>query len=94
MADLVQRLRDWERIYPEDQDEPDHCLYLKAADRIEELETQRKEMIFKLALSDLALQRIENISGRFVGSDEKSEALKEIQEFCVQVLKTLGDSDE
>ena len=42
MADLVQRLRDWGRIYPEDQDEPDHCLYLKAADRIEELEERLK----------------------------------------------------
>ena len=42
MTDLVQRLRDWERIYPEDQDEPDHCLYLKAAARIEELEADNK----------------------------------------------------
>ena len=36
--DLVKRLRDWEHVWPQDLDEPEGGLYLKAADRIEKLE--------------------------------------------------------
>ena len=35
---LVERLRNWEHVYPEDEDKPEGSLYLEAADRIEELE--------------------------------------------------------
>lgn len=38
--DLVKRLRDWEHVWPQDLDEPEGGLYLKAADRIEELEAK------------------------------------------------------
>ena len=37
---LVQRLRDWEHVYPEDQDKTEGHLYEEAADRIEELEAE------------------------------------------------------
>jgi len=36
--DLVKRLRDWEFVYPEEDNDPEGSLYIKAADRIEELE--------------------------------------------------------
>jgi hypothetical protein len=35
---LVEKLRNWEKVYPEDEDKPDGSLYYEAADRIEELE--------------------------------------------------------
>jgi hypothetical protein len=35
---LVDKLRNWEKVYPEDEDKPDGSLYYEAADRIEELE--------------------------------------------------------
>ena len=38
--DLVKRLRDWEHVWLEDEDEPDGGLYILAADRIEELEAR------------------------------------------------------
>ena len=40
---LVKRLRDWEHVWLQDLDEPEGGLYLTAADRIEELETQLSE---------------------------------------------------
>jgi len=38
--DLVKRLRDWENVWPQDLDEPEGGLYIKAADRIEELKAK------------------------------------------------------
>ena len=38
MTDLVKRLRDWQHVYPEDQDKHEGHLYEEAADRIEEFE--------------------------------------------------------
>lgn len=38
--DLVKRLRDWEHVWQEDEDEPEGNLYIAAADRIEELEAE------------------------------------------------------
>ena len=38
--DLVKRLRDWEHVWPQDLDEPEGGLYIKAADRIEELKAK------------------------------------------------------
>lgn len=37
---LVKRLRDWQHVYPEDQDKPEVYLYEVAADRIEALEAE------------------------------------------------------
>ena len=34
---LVERLRNWEKVYPEDEDKPEGNLYLEAAERIVEL---------------------------------------------------------
>ena len=42
--DLVKRLRDWEHVWPQDLDEPEGGLYIKAADRIEELELKVKNL--------------------------------------------------
>lgn len=39
---LIERLRNWEHVYDEDDDKPEGSLYLEAADRIEELEAERK----------------------------------------------------
>jgi len=38
--DLVKRLRDWEHVWLEDEDEPEGNLYIAAADRIGELEAE------------------------------------------------------
>jgi len=43
MSNLVNRLRDWEHVHPEDYNKPAGHLYIEAADRIEELEAQRKK---------------------------------------------------
>lgn len=42
--DLVKRLRDWLHVYPEDRDKLPGQLYREAADRIEELEAENKQM--------------------------------------------------
>ena len=34
---LIERLRDWTTVWPQDEEKPDGSLYLEAADRIEEL---------------------------------------------------------
>ena len=39
---LAERLRNWEHVYPEDEDKPEGSLYLEAAERIEELEERLK----------------------------------------------------
>ena len=36
---LIERLRNWEKVYPEDEDKPEGDLYLEAAERIVELLT-------------------------------------------------------
>ena len=41
---LVERLRNWEKVYDEDYYEPDGSLYIEAAKRIEELEEEIKEL--------------------------------------------------
>lgn len=37
---LIERLRDWTTVWPQDEEKPDGSLYLEAADRIEELEAE------------------------------------------------------
>ena len=37
---LIERLRDWTTVWPQDEEKPDGSLYLEAADRIEELEAK------------------------------------------------------
>lgn len=44
-SNLVERLRNWPCIYPEDLYEPEGHLYEEAADRIEELEAENKLLL-------------------------------------------------
>ena len=44
MSNLVERLRDWEHVYPEDYNKPEGHLYEEAADRIEALEVTLKRL--------------------------------------------------
>jgi len=45
---LVERLRNWEKVYPEDEDKPEGNLYLEAAERIVELKNQLEELDYSL----------------------------------------------
>jgi hypothetical protein len=48
---LVERLLAWERVFPCDEDKPEGSLYVEAACRIQELESQLKEQALQY-LSD------------------------------------------
>ena len=39
-SNLVERLRDWMAVWPEDDEKPEGSLFIEAADRIEELEAK------------------------------------------------------
>lgn len=41
---LIERLRNWETVYPEDEDTPSGNLYLEAAERLVELLTAEEEV--------------------------------------------------
>ena len=41
---LIERLRNWEKVYPEDEDTPEGNLYLEAAERIVELSDELEEL--------------------------------------------------
>ena len=46
---LIERLRNWEKVYPEDEDKPEGNLYLEAAERIVELlKDQPEELDYTL----------------------------------------------
>ena len=45
---LVERLRNWEKVYPEDDDKPEGNLYLEAAERIFELQNESEELNYSL----------------------------------------------
>ena len=46
---LIERLRNWEKVYPEDEDKPEGNLYLEAAERIVELlKDQSEELDYTL----------------------------------------------
>ena len=46
---LIERLRNWEKVYPEDEDKPEGDLYLEAAERIVELlKDQSEELEYTL----------------------------------------------
>ena len=49
MGDLVKRLRDWQHVYPEDEDKPEGHLYEVAADRIAALEVEMGRLRAALA---------------------------------------------
>ena len=51
MTDIVERLRDWETIYPEDDRLEVGGLYRVAADEIEKLRKTRDELLRSLAIS-------------------------------------------
>ena len=75
---LVERLRNWERVYPEDDAKPEGSLYLEAADRIEELEAELKEQSLQY-LSDTGQL------GERVG--ELTETLEDVDAW----VESLGD---
>ena len=66
---LVERLRNWEHVYDEDEDKLEGSLYLEAADRIEELEAELKEQALQF-LSDTGQL------GELIG--ELTEVLEEV----------------
>ena len=41
---LIERLRNWEKVYPEDEDTPEGNLYLEAAERIVELSDELEKL--------------------------------------------------
>ena len=49
---IVEKLRNWEKVYPEDEDKPDGSLYYEAADRIEELEGELMKAVRALEIVD------------------------------------------
>ena len=65
MTDLVKRLRDWQHVYPEDQDKHEGHLYEVAADRIEEFE------------AEVAKAREE---GRRAGLEEAARAIADLED--------------
>ncbi|MBV6659237.1 MAG: hypothetical protein KI785_15850 [Devosiaceae bacterium] len=57
-TDIVERLRNWETLYPEDADEIEGALYLKAAREIERL----RKLVIKSSLTALvASRRVEKL---------------------------------
>lgn len=54
--DLVKRLRDWERVWPEDMDKPAGHLYEQAADRIEELEAKLSDAQYEIDFLNAQLE--------------------------------------
>ena len=49
---IVEKLRNWEKVYPEDEDKPEGSLYYEAADRIEELEGELMKAVRALEIVD------------------------------------------
>lgn len=41
---LIERLRNWKKVYPEDEDTPEGNLYVEAAERIIELSGELEEL--------------------------------------------------
>ena len=58
MTDIVERLRDWETIYPEDDRLEVGGLYRVAADEIEKLRKTRDELLRSLADRDYEIARL------------------------------------
>ena len=44
ITDILERLNNWEKVYPEDYDKPDGHLYVEAADEIERLRVELQSM--------------------------------------------------
>jgi hypothetical protein len=95
---LVEKLRNWEKIYPEDEDKPDGSLYYEAADRIEELEEKLMENSCKELWYE---ERIKNLEGRLyqcaseqVHMDAVAGLEEELREARLQELASLGQAQE
>lgn len=77
MDNLVERLRNWEHVYPEDMDKPEGSLHLEAADRIEELEAKLAKAV---EIADLFSGGVEyDYDGNIIGEEER-KALAELEE--------------
>jgi len=57
---LVERLRNWEKVYDEDYHKPDGSLYIEAAKRIEELEEMTKQNDWAVKMWSDTLKEISN----------------------------------
>ena len=57
---LVERLRNWEKVYDEDYYEPDGSLYIEAAKRIEELEAMTEQNDWAVTMWSDTLKEISN----------------------------------
>jgi len=55
---LLEKLHNWGKVYPEDEDKPDGSLYLEAADCIEELEARVAELEEALDEARRLLRRV------------------------------------
>ena len=77
--DLVKRLRDWEHVWPQDLDEPEGGLYIKAADRIEELEAKLAE--YKHVASAIDTQWAES-----------QDEIADLKANLAKVLEALGEA--
>ena len=86
--DLVKRLRDWEHVWPQDLDEPEGGLYIKAADRIEELEAKLDWVITERDETfALMLDRAQTAEAKLA---KAMEALEKVQTF-VRELEPYAD---
>jgi uncharacterized protein YfaS (alpha-2-macroglobulin family) len=84
MGMIVEKLRNWEKVYPEDEDKPEGSLYYEAADRIEELEAEL-EMVNKSPV-----EQIKELIPQY-----RIETLEEeLREARLQELASLGQAQE
>lgn len=56
MTNILEKLKNWEMVYPEDYDKPDGNLYVEAADEIARLRKREQELesLLREAREDLA----------------------------------------
>ena len=92
--DLVNRLRDWETVYPEDEDKDDGCLYLEAADRIEDLEAKLAKAKHTLRCVDRRMNDLGGYDGRFSLRKIVSTTLAELTSSEAAYGEAKGGKDE
>jgi tetrahydromethanopterin S-methyltransferase subunit G len=88
MSNIVKRLRDWQHVYPEDQDKTEGHLYEEAANRIEELEAEVEG-----ALAIIATERAEVMELR-AENQRLREAAGRIEELEAKLDWVITERDE
>ena len=85
MPDIVTRLRNWRVVYAEEEnDHPDEgTLYIKAADRIEQLEAER-DAAYKRGLEDAAK----------IAEDEAHEECNVAEQIAAAIRAKIKESDD